>query len=52
MVIFHSTVTLEKKKNTSDENKSGQVSIIMSHSCFLCQTATYVQVQFLQMSKL
>ena len=51
MVIFHSTVTLEKK-NTSDENKSGQVSIIMSHFCFLCQTATYVQVQFLQISKL
>ena len=51
MVIFHSTVTLEKK-DTSDENKSGQVSIIMSHFCFLCQTATYVQVQFLQMSKL
>ena len=52
MVIFHSTVTLEKKKNMSDENKSGQVSIIMSHFCFLCQTATYVQVQFSQMSKL
>ena len=55
MVIFHSTVTLEKKKkkkNTSDENKSAQLSIIMTHFCFLCQTATYVQVQFLQMSKL
>ena len=50
MVIFHSTVTLEKKKkkNTSDENKSAQLSIIMTHFCFLCQTATYVQVQFLQ----
>ena len=53
MVIFHSTVTLEKKKKImSDENKSAQLSIIMEHFCFLCQTATYVQVQFLQMSKL
>ena len=53
MVIFHSTVTLEKKtKNMSDENKSAQLSIIMAHFCFLCQTATFVQVQFLQMSKL
>lgn len=51
MVIFHSTVTLEKK-NTSDKNKSAQVSLIMAHFCFLCQTAPYVQVQFLQMSKL
>ena len=52
MVIFHSTVTLTKKKtkNTSDENKSAQLPITMAHFCFVCQTETYVQVQFLQMS--
>ena len=51
MVIFHSTVTLKKKtKNTSDENKSAQLPITMAHFCFVCQTETYVQVQFLQMS--
>ena len=33
MVIFHSTVTLEKE-HTSDENKSAQLSIIMAHFCF------------------
>ena len=51
MVIFHSTVTLKKKtKNMSDENKSAQLPITMAHFCFVCQTETYVQVQFLQMS--
>ena len=51
MVIFHSTVTLKKNpKNTSDENKSAQLPITMAHFCFVCQTETYVQVQFLQMS--